>query len=124
MLGAAERRVILDHCRAAAPREGCGLLAVSEGAVVAVYPTGNDADGLDAFVVPPAEHFAALTDAEGRGWSLGGSFHSHPTGRAEPSARDVAAALDPGWAYLVVGGDEAIRAWRITAGSVSEILLV
>ncbi len=90
---------------------------------MAVYPTGNDATGLDLFTVPPAEHYAAWADAESRGWALGGSFHSHPSGTAQPSSRDVAAALDPEWAYLVVDGQGDVRAWRIVAGQVSEIAL-
>lgn len=117
------RKAILDHCRAAFPREGCGLFAVSGSVVTAVYPTGNDAEGTDRFTVPPAEHHAALVDAEGLGWELGGSFHSHPRGEAVPSARDITGALDPGWIYLVVGRAEDLRAWRIAAGEASEIRL-
>lgn len=118
--------MILDHCAAAVPREGCGLVAVSDGAVRAVYPTGNDADGHNAFVVPPAEHHEALVHAEGHGWELGGSFHSHPRGEAAPSPRDIEGALDPGWIYLVVGpaAEPIIRAWRIRAGTISEVTLV
>lgn len=120
------RQAILDHCTAAAPAEGCGLFAVSDGVVRAVYPTGNEAPGLDSFVVPPAGHYAALEHAEAHGWELGGSFHSHPRGEPVPSPIDVADALDPGWVYLVVGPatEPIVRAWRIRSGIVSEVALL
>ena len=124
------RQAILEHCTAAAPAEGCGLFAVSDGVVKAVYPTGNDAVGLDSFVIPPAEHYAALEHAEDHGLELGGSFHSHPRGEAVPSPTDVAGALDPRWVHLVVGPvigparEPLIRAWRIRSGTVSEVALL
>lgn len=115
----------MDHCLAAAPAEACGLIAVSGSTVTAVYPTGNDSSSLDAFIVPPGEHFRSLQHAEGHGWDLGGSFHSHPRGEAVPSARDIEAALDPDWAYLVVSlvKTPTIRGWRIRSGKVAEIRL-
>lgn len=120
------RQTILDHCAAAAPAEGCGLFAVFDGVVRAVYPTGNDAVGLDSFVVPPTEHYAAFEHAEEHGWELGGSFHSHPRGEAVPSPRDIADALDPQWIYLVVGpeAEPLMRAWRIRSGTVFEVALL
>ena len=77
-------------------------------------------------MVPPDEHYRALSHAEARGWRLGGSFHSHPRGDAVPSERDVEGALDPDWRYLVVSlaGEERIRGWRIRSGIVEEIELV
>lgn len=117
--------MILDHCIASLPAEGCGLIALSGPQVVAVYPTDNASSSPDEFEVPAADHFRALTDAEDHGWMLGGSFHSHPQGEAAPSPRDVAGALEPNWAYLVVGmaAEPVIRAWRIVSGEVTEIRL-
>lgn len=76
--------------------------------------------------MPPEEHFAALIDAESRGWMLAGVFHSHPGGSAEPSLTDVTSALDPEWLYLVVSlGDEpAVLGWRIRGGVVEEAPLI
>lgn len=94
--------------------------------MVAVYPTPNDSPSPeDSFVVPPPDHYRALTHAESRGWSLAGSYHSHPRGVAAPSDTDIAKALDPGWFYLVVGLGAAprITGWRIRAGVATEVEL-
>jgi len=117
------RRRIVDHCRAEAPNEGCGLLAMAGDEVVDVYPTGNREDSPSAYTVPPEEHFAALTRAESRGLRLGGVFHSHPRGGARPSTIDVQKALEPSWVYVVVGlrGAPTVRAWSIRAGRADEV---
>lgn len=90
-----------------------------------VYRTRNADDSTSAFTVSPEEHFAALEDAEGAGWALGGVFHSHPNGPARPSMVDVTTALDPAWVYVVVGlrGRPEIRAWHIEGGEIYEIAL-
>ena len=121
------RRLIIDHCVLALPNEGCGLIASDEdGHVVAVYPTGNQDDLPSGYTVPPEEHFAALRDAESKGWELSGVFHSHPQGSAKPSMVDVAAALDPEWLYLVIGlqAEPLIRAWRIEQKEIEEVSLI
>jgi [CysO sulfur-carrier protein]-S-L-cysteine hydrolase len=121
------RRLIIDHCVQALPNEGCGLIASDgDGNVVDVYPTGNLDESPTGYTVPPEEHFAALRDAESKGWELSGVFHSHPQGPAKPSMVDVALALDPEWIYLVVGirGEPVIRAWRIWQEEIEEISLI
>ncbi len=117
------RREIIEHCLGAAPVEGCGLFAVEHDVVTRIYPTSNAEASPSGFTVPPEEHFAALADAESRGWLLGGVFHSHPNGEARPSMVDVVSALDPEWVYLVVGlrGTPDVRAWRIREGEVTEL---
>lgn len=110
------RRRIIEHCLAELPNEGCGLLALDGNDVVAIYPTSNQDRSPVSYTVPPEEHYAALVDAESRGWQLGGVFHSHPNGPAELSPVDLDRALEPEWVYLVVGlaGDPELRAWGVT----------
>ena len=96
---------IIDHCLSELPNEGCGLVAVSVGRVVSVYPTSNSDSSPSSFTIPPEEHYAALTDAESNGWEIGGVFHSHPAGPAAMSSTDLARALEPDWTYFVVGLD-------------------
>lgn len=57
---------------------------------------------------------------------MGGSFHSHPGGPAVPSPRDVEAALDPEWIYLIVGlrVSPDLRAWSIAGGRAAEVALL
>lgn len=114
---------IVAHCLAALPDEGCGLFAMNEESVVEVYPTTNATPSPVAYTVPPGSHFAALRDAEAKGWRLGGAFHSHPYGDAELSMVDLQAVLEPEWVYLVVGmrAEPELRAWRVRDGDLEEI---
>lgn len=120
------RQQIIDHCLSGLPNEGCGLVAMDGEVVMKVYPTGNDFASPEAgYTIPPQDHVNSLLDAEAFGWRLGGVFHSHPSGSAEPSMVDVAAALDPDWLYMVVGlaGGPEVRAWSIRNLEISEISL-
>ena len=120
------RQRIVDHCLEALPNEGCGLIASDQqGRVTEVYLTSNSEASPTGYTVPPEEHFAALGDAESKGWELSGVFHSHPDGTARPSLTDVMTANDPTWVYLVVGlrSTPTIRAWRIRDKNVAEVEL-
>ena len=117
------RQEMIEHCVNELPNEGCGLFAVAGAQIVKVYPTGNLQSSPYGYTVPPEAHITALTDAESRGWALGGVFHSHPQGTAEPSSVDVSSALEPEWIYLVLAllGDPELRAWSIRDGSTTEV---
>jgi [CysO sulfur-carrier protein]-S-L-cysteine hydrolase len=117
------KREILEHCLAALPNEGCGLLALNGDRVTRVYPTGNDDASPSSYTIPPREHYEAVMDAESQGWEIRGSFHSHPSGPARMSATDLERALSPGWIYVVVGlGDSrAMSIWL--AGSETTVPL-
>lgn len=108
------RRRMVEHCIAALPNEGCGLLAMDGNTVVMVYPTGNEDASPVRYTIPPQEHFSALLDAENRGWRLGGAFHSHPTGPARMSTTDLDRALDGDWLYVVLGLEGGVEwgGWR------------
>ena len=120
------RSRIVDHCLSELPNEACGLLAMSGDVVVEVYPTTNEDRSPYRYTVPPGELYDALVDAEKRGWRLGGVFHSHPRGAAEPSTTDIERAVEPGWLYLIVGLDRgtAIRGWMIESSGPVEADLV
>lgn len=94
---------IIQHCLTELPNEGCGLLGVDANRVVKVYPTRNTDESSTSYTIDPAHHFAALTDAESNGWTIGGVFHSHPKGDAEMSDVDRQRALEPDWLYVIVG---------------------
>ena len=88
-----------------------------------IYPTANLDNSPASFTVPPEAHIDALTNAESNGWTLGGSFHSHPNGPAVPSSVDAERALESDWVYLVVGlvDEPEVRAWSIADGLVTEV---
>ncbi len=107
LLSAAQRAQIAAAARAAAPRECCGLLeGVRDGEAVrvaAVHPTRNLSQEADRFAIDPAEQFALLRRLRGTGRAVVGCYHSHPDGRAEPSPRDLAAAAEEGFVWLIAG---------------------
>jgi len=120
---------MIDHARACLPEEACGLIAFDgDGAVRAVYPLENVDHSSTAFTVDPEGHYRSLEAAEGRGWHIGGVFHSHPNSTAAPSRTDVAGALEPRWLHVIVGhaSSEApeVRGWWISGGDVTEEPLV
>lgn len=98
---------------AASPdREVCGLLLGTRGAVDRALPCANVAAApAVAFEIDPAALLAAHREARGGGPAVVGHYHSHPSGCAEPSACDAAAATGDGALWLIAGGG-ALRAWR------------
>lgn len=97
--------------------EICGLLLGRDpGRIEAIRPAANVAATPGTrFEIDPAVLFAALREERGGGQRLLGHYHSHPSGRAEPSPRDAAAADGSGALWLIVAGD-AIGAWRAVSG--------
>lgn len=92
--------------------EVCGLLLGTGEEVTAVEPCRNvAADPATRFEIDPAALLAAHRRARGGGPAVLGSYHSHPTGRAEPSPRDAADAAPDGAIWLVAAGG-AVTAWR------------
>ena len=116
---------MIEHARFCYPEEACGLVAMDEaGKLRMVYATTNVDRSRVRFTVAPREHYGAIKHAERQGWTVAGSFHSHPESAAFPSGRDIAGALDPEWLYFIVGlGDEMpdVRAFRIRDYQVVEV---
>jgi proteasome lid subunit RPN8/RPN11 len=109
-------RTVLDairsHAAADAPREACGLLFGTAELVDAAMAAINVADDPERhFEIDPATLFAAIRAARAGGAKLAGYYHSHPNGRAEPSATDQAMAAPDGKLWLIVAGG-AVTGWR------------
>jgi proteasome lid subunit RPN8/RPN11 len=122
------RESMVGHVVAARPEEGCGLLAVDAiGDVVRAYCLDNVDRSQRAFTIDPDGHFAAVVDAEARGWSIGGVFHSHPHGVGAPSPVDLTSPVDPTWIHIVIGLADPtrpeVRAWRIEDGGAREVVV-
>jgi proteasome lid subunit RPN8/RPN11 len=118
---------MVAHARFCLPEEACGLVAADdEGILRMAYATTNVDRSRVRFTVSPREHYGAIKHAERNGWSITGSFHSHPESPAFPSGRDIAAALDPDWLYFIVGlgnGYPELRGFRIRDFRVAEVAL-
>ena len=102
---------ILEEARIAFPRECCGLLEGVRAAngedfrVTALYPAQNLAPESDRFEIAPQDHFRAFKAARSNGAGLIGCYHSHPNGRAEPSAADKAGAGEEDFVWLIAAGN-------------------
>lgn len=111
-------RQIADAAEAAWPEECCGLL-VGRGRRVArvtrIAPSPNLAAGSgDRFEIDPGLRFRLMRElaAAGGDERILGHYHSHPDHPAEPSARDLAMALEPDllWLIVAVSGGQVIHA--------------
>ncbi|MEK9970937.1 MAG: M67 family metallopeptidase, partial [Ferrovibrio sp.] len=109
-LSAAQVAALAALAEAAFPREACALLVGTESLrVTEIVPAKNvSTDPEREFELDPAVHIATLRrlrDAGGTNSVIGhriiGHWHSHPNGRAEPSAKDAAMVSDPGLVWLI-----------------------
>lgn len=110
-LSADHLAAISDSARRAFPSECCGLIegiGSDDGwRVTALHETRNlAADPSHNFLVDPEVQFRLLRSLRGTDRNIIGCFHSHPNGSIEPSARDLAAAEEDGFLWLIA----AVRA--------------
>ncbi|HOB13902.1 MAG TPA: M67 family metallopeptidase [Novosphingobium sp.] len=101
-----------EEAERAYPRECCGLLLGQGNRVALAQPAANvHPDPLRHFEIDPAALIAAHRAQRAGGLELIGYYHSHPNGRAEPSAEDIAMAERAGrfWAIVAAGN---VLWWR------------
>lgn len=93
--------------------EICGLLRGCDGIIRSAESTANVAENAaTSFEIDPVALVAAYRLARRpRSLDVLGFYHSHPTGRAEPSPRDAEAAAPDGKLWLIATFDTA-RMWR------------
>jgi proteasome lid subunit RPN8/RPN11 len=72
-----------------------------EALAIALHSARNIAARADRFEIAPQDHFAALKTARVNGRDLIGCYHSHPGGKAAPSATDLAGAGEEGFLWLI-----------------------
>lgn len=113
---------MVAHCLASLPLEGCGLLlGRTDDQVVDVAVTRNAASSAILYEIDATDHLAADRGARERGLDIVGAFHSHTHTDAWPSATDVAAAVDPGWHWVVISlrhFEPVVRSFRISLGGI------
>jgi proteasome lid subunit RPN8/RPN11 len=117
-LSAADIGFIRDAAAQAFPEECCGLLIgageeiVAVSAVVAAPNSASDRE--KHFEIDPQLQFDTLRATRECGARIVGHYHSHPNGRATPSAEDLAMAADDAvWVIVAVtpSGAGALRAF-------------
>src|SRR5262249_44821971 len=115
---------LIEHARAAFPREACGLL-VGRNAAARFIPMKNAVASADRYEMDPTELMVQLRGLRPTGEPLIAIFHPHPHGPAEPSKTDVERAYYPEAAHLIVSLAEPERpqavAFRIIDGGVLPI---
>ena len=116
---------IVEHARAEAPNECCGMIAAQDGVAVAVHRARNAAASPLRYEMDGMEQYTIQTAIEDGGHELGAIYHSHTRSDPEPSQTDINLAFYPDALYVIVGvkGEPDVRAWRIVDGAVSEAAL-
>jgi desampylase len=103
---------LLTEAKRAHPNECCGLLLGTQGRIGRALPTANvHPDPSRHFELDPQALVDAHRAARGGGPEVVGYYHSHPIGRAEPSATDRAEAAGDGRLWAIVAGED-LRIWR------------
>jgi proteasome lid subunit RPN8/RPN11 len=119
---------MIEHARAEAPDECCGMVAGRDGEAVKVYQATNIEHSHLRFMIDPKEQLRIDQDIEQSGLELTAIYHSHTRTAPEPSETDlIFAKLWPGVLWVIVGlaGDEPeVRLWRIADGQAAETDLV
>jgi proteasome lid subunit RPN8/RPN11 len=104
--------LLLGEAAAAHPRECCGVLLGEGERIVAIQPAANVHPQPEThFEIDPQALIDAHRAARKGGAQVVGYYHSHPNGRAKPSATDCASAARDGmiWAIIAAG---RITLWR------------
>jgi proteasome lid subunit RPN8/RPN11 len=127
-LSQAHFRRILEHARAEAPNEACGLLAGRDGFVIRVLPAANVAENPQVgYLMDPHDQIRHFQAIEEQGLDLLGIYHSHPVSQAFPSPTDLSMAYYPDAVYAILSlmqsDKPVLRAFRIVDGQVSEVTL-
>jgi len=114
---------MVEHARAEAPNECCGMVATSDGQAVKVYRAVNAAASPLRYEIDGAEQYRIQMDIDDAGHDLGAIYHSHTRSKPYPSQTDINLAFYPEALYVIVGlaGEEPeVRAFQIRDGRVTE----
>ena len=99
------RTQLMTEARKAFPCECCGLvegtISGSHARATALHAARNLAVEPDRFEIDPEVQFTLLRGLRGTARQIIGCYHSHPNGRPEPSERDLAAASEDGFLWLI-----------------------
>jgi [CysO sulfur-carrier protein]-S-L-cysteine hydrolase len=117
---------IVAHARRDFPNECCGMIAMRDGAAVAVHEAANVAASPLRFEVDGLEVHRTIEAIEADGAEMGAIYHSHTRSDPYPSQTDVNFARGwPGVEWLIVGvrreAEPTVRSYRIEDGVIEEV---
>lgn len=93
---------MLEHAKAEAPVEACGILAGKNGQIEKFYKMTNTDQSSDHFMMAPKEQFSVVKDIRAAGLEILAIYHSHPETPARPSQEDIKLALTPDVIYVIL----------------------
>ncbi len=118
---------MVQHARADAPNECCGMIAARDGDAVKVYAAANAAASPLRYEIDGAEQYRIQMAIDDDGLDLGAIYHSHTRSAPYPSQTDINLAFYPDALYVIVGlagGEVDVKAYEIRDGRVSEAELL
>jgi [CysO sulfur-carrier protein]-S-L-cysteine hydrolase len=110
------RAQLVEHARAEAPNEACGLVAFRDGVAARYLPGENTLASPYRFELRPRDPADFFLEDEGYELAV---FHSHPETQPRPSRTDVEnIGLWEGRPYLILGLTTGeLAGWRIRDGA-------
>jgi [CysO sulfur-carrier protein]-S-L-cysteine hydrolase len=116
---------MLEHARAEAPNECCGILGGKNGDAVTLYRATNAEQSPLRYTLDPNDLFRiSFKEIPANDEEMLAIYHSHTASPAYPSQTDINLATYPDSVYLIVSlveGEEPLRGFRIADGEVSEV---
>ena len=116
------REQLLEHARAEAPNEACGLIAFRDGVAKRYLPGENTLRSPYRFELRPRDPADFFLEDEGYELAV---FHSHLSSPPRPSRTDVEnIGLWEGRPYVILSLHSGeLAAWRIDAGRIEPLEL-
>ncbi|HEX8083513.1 MAG TPA: M67 family metallopeptidase [Solirubrobacteraceae bacterium] len=118
---------IVEHARADAPNECCGLIGAHDGIATSVHRMRNLKASPLAFEMHGPDVMRVIDEIEDGGGELAGMYHSHTRTAPRPSETDKNFARNwPGLEWVIVGvaGDDVeVRSFLIEDREVREVPL-
>jgi len=117
---------MIEHARADAPDECCGLIGGPPGEAVTLHRMENRAHSPLRYEMDAKEQLQVYKQILEAGHDVSGIYHSHTRTAAYPSQTDI--NLATGWpdaVYFIVSlenpDDPAVRAFNIREGQVGDV---
>jgi [CysO sulfur-carrier protein]-S-L-cysteine hydrolase len=114
------REQLVEHARAEAPNEACGLIAFRDSVAERYLPATNRLESPYRFELVPNDPKDFFLEDEGYELAV---FHSHPETEPRPSRTDIEnIGLWEGRPYLILGlASGELAGWRIHDGRVEPV---